>query len=345
MKGINCVTKLTDVTVFGKGIYLPGGTGNPLAKAPERKEGDIKGWSAASRRRMREWIMTHQAPDGWKSWAVDLTFPPLPVGHGEVTVKQSDALRIFGAFVDRCNRITVGAVWRLEIQPRKDCERIDVRGIPQPHYHLIAISPPSLSESTFSEMWLGVLGERGEVKGAKKYACKVSSCEDWQSARVRYLIDHASKSKAAQIAVGWGRHWGVFGRGLYEADKGRVVLLDGRQEVWLRRLMRRGLRRRVVDHRAAGGIPWSCGVELKPFPLGVQCEYMGGSVMLKGWDGVGLPPVADRRRLARVLGVARSNVWALKLARGRVQRGFRFCNGEAYQIAAVRIVEEIRGCF
>jgi hypothetical protein len=97
------------------------------------------------------------------------------------------------------------------------------------------------------------------------------------------------------------------------------------------------MRRRVVDRRAAGGIPWSCGVELKPFPLGVQCDYLGGSMMLKGWDGVGLPPVPDRRKLARALGAARSNIWALKLARGRVQRGCRFGNGAAYVAAAIAL--------
>jgi hypothetical protein len=325
------------ITLYRKGIKLCGGTGNPFGKVPERKEGDIQGWSPASRRRMREWIMTHDAPEDWQSLAVDLTFPPLPVGQSDVTVKQSDALRFFRAWSKRCERASLGVVWRLEIQRRKDTMRDDLRGIPQPHYHCIMIAPRCIQAGAVADMWLEVLGERGKVKGAAGHACRVVSCDDWQSARVRYLIDHASKAKAEQVAVGWGRHWGVFGRSLFVEDMGVPVDLTGRQELWVRRLMRRGMRRRVVDRRAAGGIPWSCGVRVKPYPVGARCEFMGGSILLPGWDGVGLPPVADRRKLARALGSARVNVWALKLARGRVQRGCRFGNGAAYVAAAIAL--------
>ena len=281
--------------------------------------------------------MTHDAPEDWQSLAVDLTYPPLPVGHSDVTVKQGDALRIFKAWKCRCERASLGVVWRLEIQRRKDTKRDDLRGIPQPHYHCIMIAPRCIQAGAVAGMWLEVLGDRGKVKGAADHACRVVSCEDWQSARVRYLIDHASKAKVEQVAVGWGRHWGAFGRSLFVEDMGVAVDLTGRQELWVRRLLRRGMRRRIVDRRAAGGIPWDCGVQVYTFPWGSQCEFMGGVVRVPGWDGVGFPPKVDRRKIARALGSVKANVWALKLARGRVQRGCRFGNGSAYVAAAIAL--------
>jgi hypothetical protein len=332
------VDNIPEVTVYRKGLKLRGGIGNPNGNTPpERKEGDVKGWSVASRRRMREYIMTHDAPEGWGTFALDLTFPPMPFGHPEAAISREGAMRIFGAFCDRLNYARFGAVWRLEIQTRKDCERLDLRGIPQPHYHCMVVAPRDTVTDALSRLWHDSLGERSTVKGAKKHACICVPCDDWQAARVRYLIDHSTKHKAEQIACGWGRHWGVVGRALFIEDKGESVDLDPVAGIWLRRLLRRGLRRRVVDRRAHGGIPWGCGVEVTPYPVGAQVDFLGGRVLVVGWDGQGLPPVADRRKLCRALGAVKKNVWALKLAHGRIQSGFRFSDGAAYVKAAQKM--------
>jgi len=324
---------LPQAVLYRKGLKLPGGTGNPNAKAPTREQGDISGWSASSRRRMREFIMTHDAPEGWRTLAVDLTYPPLPFGTPEPAVSREDALAVFQAWTKRCERATLGVIWRLEIQTRKDCERSDLVGIPQPHYHCIMIAPAAVTEPFVIGLWLAVLGERGKVKGAKKHACRVKSCEDWEAARTRYLVDHATKRKVDQVAVGWGRHWGAFGRGLFVEDVGIPQQLEPREEVWLSRLMRRGMRRRIVDKRATGGIPWQ-SLELITLPIGCQVNYLGGKILVPGWDGSGFPSRNVRRRICRALGVAKSNIWALKLAHGRTQRGYRFGNGSAYLSAA-----------
>lgn len=328
---------LPDCVIYGKGIRLIGLGGKWSGKLPpERVEGDIQGWSAGSRRRMRKYIMTHDAPAGWRTWAVDLTFPPLPFGRPDAAISQADALRIFRAWKSRCDRLGVGVIWRLEIQPRADTQRPDLRGIPQPHYHCILIAPPDVSTDAISGLWFGVLGERGAVRGAKKHACRVVLCEDFQTARFRYLLDHSTKKKANQVAVGWGRHWGVFGRSFFVVETGESIALTGGEKRWLYRLLRRGLRRRIPDKRASGGIPWG-RIEIEPFPIGSQVRWLGGGMMVLGWDGLGLPPVADRRRIARALGVQRKNIWALKLGAGRSPAGFRFCNGAAY-VRAARIM-------
>jgi hypothetical protein len=329
------VDMIPEVTIYGKGLKLRGGVGNPNAHTPpERKEGDIKGWSAASRRRMREYIMTHEAPQGWQTLAVDLTVPALPFGLDDSTISREGAVKLFGMFCDRLNRGNFGAVWRLEIQPRNNTSRLDLQGIPQPHWHCMVIAPFDTDPEAISRLWHDALGVRSKVKGAKKHACRVVCCDGWQAARVRYLIDHSTKHKAEQIACGWGRHWGVVGRSLFIEDKGTPVDLDPVAGIWLRRLLRRGLRRRVVDRRAQGGIPWDCGVVVTPYPIGAQVDYMGGRLMVPGWDGQGVPSVEDRRKICRALGVAKKNVWALKLARGRTQSGFRFADGAKYVTAA-----------
>jgi len=54
-------------------------------------------------------------------------------------------------------------------------------------------------------------GDLARWPGAGEHACQVE-LDDGQGAWLRYLNDHATKSKQAQIATGYGRHWGIIGK-------------------------------------------------------------------------------------------------------------------------------------
>ena len=315
--------------VYKKGVrYRPAGMTWAGQLPPEREAGDIKGWSLASRRRMREWLMTHNGPEGWSSVAVDLTFPALPVGSPDVVITRQDAISVFRAFAMRLTRAGWGLVWRLEVQPRKDTKRADLRGIPQPHYHCIGVCPPGVDPMSSRDHWLAVLGPRGAVRGAADHAARVAVCDDWTGARIRYLHDHASKAKLDQIAVGWGRHWGVIGRGRFEEESGRRINLSWGEEKEAARILRKLIRRRIVDPNAAGGVNWS-RIEIEEKRGGFRVCGIGWGFWVAGgsFDRVQHDPafrLEVERRIVRVEGAARRNVWALRLSRGRSPVGWRF---------------------
>lgn len=344
------------ITVYLKGVrYRPSAVCFGGGCPPEREKGDIKGWSLSSRRRMREWLMTHNGPSGWSSVAIDLTFPAMPKGSVDLVVGREDAINVFRAFVKRLCRAGWGLVWRLEVQPRKDTKRADLRGIPQPHYHCIGVCPPGVDPMSSRDHWLAVLGPRGAVPGAVEHAARVAVCDDWTGARIRYLHDHASKAKLEQVAVGWGRHWGVVGRSVFVNDWGKVASLTRQQEWIAARILRKLIRRRVHDSRGAGGVNWSvlaieqraggfrvCGLGWSCFLSSASLPGLSSALAGEGIEDRLLHDSAFRRavekRVTRVQGVKKKNVWALRLSRERSPVGWRFgVDGEKLCSVAVSV--------
>lgn len=329
--------------IYSKGVrYRPAGVVFAGSTPPKREEGDIKGWSLASRRRMREWLMTHNGPDGWSSVAIDLTFPAMPVGSPDVVISRDDAIRVFRAFAMRLTRAGWGFVWRLEVQPRKKTKRVDLRGKPQPHYHCIGVCPPGVAPESAGAAWLACLGPRGAVCGASEHAALVNVCDDWTGARIRYLHDHASKAKLEQVAVGWGRHWGVIGRGVFQLETGKRADLTLEQEFEAARILRKLIRRRVSDRRGCGGVDWS-KIEVTEKQGGLWVAGMGWGLWVAGGSCKRLRydsafRRAVEKRVTRVQGALKSNVWALRLSRERSPVGWRFgVDGERLVAAAISV--------
>jgi len=192
------------------------------------KRGKIKGWSYASRRRMREWMLDHEAPAGWTTYGLTVTIP-----GPEVTVAEASAMWAHFCH-NHIQAAGYGMVWRLEIQKRK-----------QPHYHALVCAPPSspdvdVRKEIRNMAWLAIdwmgpvpglpitrklpdtathvdrtvtlvrCDSRMDLNGAYKYAVRVDA-DDGEGRWLRYLQDHASKRKQEQVAES-GRQWGVVGR-------------------------------------------------------------------------------------------------------------------------------------
>lgn len=290
---------------------------------PTTGRGRVKGWSLASRRRFRDTLLTVCAPAGWSAYSVTLTVPAHPVGHPEPCIGVMDARRLWAAFGNALNMRGHAAIWRLEIQPRSNTERADIRGIPQPHWHIIGACPGAGEEeaSWIRETWRRLLCERAAVAGAGEHAAVVDLCASWSDGQRRYLYDHASKRKAEQVASGWGRHWGVIGRRRFVEDKGRVEGVGKREAAVLARLLRRWQRRRVSDKRGRGGVNWSA-MSIEDGSGGCRISWMGGSLWVPGGSSNRLwHDAAFRRsvegRVTRCQGAQKRNVWALRGSRFR----------------------------
>lgn len=254
----------------------------PLRGLPDGAGGDrgsIKGWSADSRRRFREWLVTHESRSS--CFGLTLTIPG-DIVTPEVWHKILHALSV------RCARSKVGLVWRLELQQRG-----------QAHLHCITTSiwkagrvcvrnarahAPSgdadIPESASTLLWWKITwgkildryapkcdgrifdGEsvrdvkdcpRSLLLGADRHMVDLSP-DTGSPVWVRYLCDHATKSKQAQVC-GWDgvRHWGKMHSSAFRQVSPEVWTVERPLYLIAYRWIRNSTRRRIKDERAPFG--------------------------------------------------------------------------------------------
>lgn len=229
------------VQFFSKGVQLI--SPKQLTKSKGNvggKRGNVTKWSPASRARLRDFLLRVGLPEGWQDYAVTLTVP------GPI-LSAADWRRIFKRWCDRVQRSGCAMVWRVELQQRK-----------QPHIHAILWGPvEKVLRRLGTEAWpecIELLGPcehvtakgktvkastRMWLPGAMLHAVTTSK-NDGSSNWWRYLCDHTSKAKSAQM--GWeGRQWGKVGcRRLFVSKPHATARLSERARYrlirWLRKL-------------------------------------------------------------------------------------------------------------
>lgn len=201
--------------------------GNPEGKGGG-KRGKIGGWSAESRKRFQRLIWEYWFPADWITLSATFTVP--------VVLDIETKRRLWHDWQGRARRAGWAAIWRLEVQQRGAV-----------HWHvLIGMAPSSplkltpetriqLGGLNAEQSWFASLNSLGcvdwqgkgryvpevgrmvfggslsEYPGANKKAVDVKAI-DSEAGAYRYLLEHATKRKQAQIAHGLGRHWGVINR-------------------------------------------------------------------------------------------------------------------------------------
>ena len=272
------------IAVYGGGFAMSAARhiGNPTGKGGGIR-GTIKGWSKASRTRMRRYLLTHRPVSG-ESYGMTLTIP-----GPEVAVEK--AHEAFKKFSRRLVKLQVGAVWRIEIQGRG-----------QLHWHMLVSIPECSDGIATRELrniwedevrrlgWVGVPyeaekhakllrvldegpeyeltteeGEEGDLvetlwlcnrlllPGANRHCVHVEKNQG-EGKWLRYLQDHTTKSKQEQIPVGIGRHWGVVGRQAFEEVLPEEVYeLTNKEYARVVRWMQRLATPRIKDSRAPFG--------------------------------------------------------------------------------------------
>ena len=118
----------------GVGVKSGRPCGNPTGKGGG-KRGKVVTWSKASRRRMRNFLLTRAVKNG-DTYGVTLTIPGPPVS---VQV----AREMFSSFRQRCEKAGLAFVWRIEIQKRG-----------QLHWHLCLSTPNNTRVLTAREIWI-----------------------------------------------------------------------------------------------------------------------------------------------------------------------------------------------
>lgn len=258
---------------FSSRVGLPDGAGGV--------RGNIKGWSADSRRRFREWLITHECPT--KCYGLTLTIP------GDI-ISSSVWHDVLHALSVRCSRADVGLVWRLETQTRGQAHLHCIAssiGRPQspnalrgagPSEETLRLSPKMEYAETliwWRQTWANIIDKytpkcsglladgdrvfsvvdcpRSLLVGADRHMVDLSP-DTGGSVWWRYLCDHATKSKQAQVC-GWEgvRHWGRINATAFRSVSPEVWTVERRVFVPVYRWIRNSTRRRIPEERCPFG--------------------------------------------------------------------------------------------
>lgn len=236
-------------------MYIPDTKNRP-------KRGKITGWSAASRRRLRQLLVSSDLAVPSLLYGATLTCPWAEENWDTVGEEWRLAMMAFSQAFTRA--FPGGAmVYRTELQQRG-----------APHLHAVVYLPASaewapsplrgieegLKSYLYVELltiWGRVMGRRPWTEGAAKGGFNrrgvvVEALGDKRIQAMRYVCDHASKRKQAQL--GWqGRQWGVIGGKRLERDKPVSIAASEKAMLIYARLISRLARYRIRDGRGPFG--------------------------------------------------------------------------------------------
>jgi len=227
----------------------------------DKKRGEIVGWSSGSRKRLREWLVSHQPISGNDLYGVTLTIPgepPLP----------AEKEKLFKSFREKTTYQDIGNVWRHEVQRRGSS-----------HWHLLTSAPAGnifkvgrvagYPFEVFCRLaWLDSLrelpdawqrtknkageiigesfGNRANMYGAFQHSCDVEK-DSGGLAWLRYLLDHTSKLKQEQVAE-TGRAWGVSHKSGFQEVEPVLSEVSYAAFVTLHRVLRKWSRPTIRDN-------------------------------------------------------------------------------------------------
>lgn len=250
------------INVYPFGIHIDGPTKgvsltNRGGGGEERKRGTIEGFSAAARRRMREAMLTLEIKD---SLFLGLTLT--------VPWKATDFEPLMDEFRATVHRFSVafrrlfphsGMIYRIELQQRGAphlhalvyIAKADLAApIPAPVAG-VGAAEDAVAQFSMRELWSRAVLDlhHGSIFGFEQYGCKVEPIRDAGS-MFRYLADHASKHKQAQLGYK-GKQWGILGRANF--TKREPVRLPAFVSPWhesrFLRLLRKVMRYRLQASR------------------------------------------------------------------------------------------------
>ena len=248
------------LTVFEHGIRRKIGGVQFVPNSEDRKpRGDISGFSRRATARLRESLLSTTLKGGECDWfGVTLTLPWDIEEWGEEALE--DFRRAWNHFGVSIKRLlpSVGWLFRVELQKRG-----------APHIHAIMYAPfgsdwlpkawrtdnkMELKLQALKELLTSQWGncvsfrtwtERAVVSGFDKRGVKVESIAN-HGAVMRYLLDHTSKRKQAQLGYR-GKQWGYLNRKALSQDSGTLVNLPDRARALFNRATARLCRFRLKD--------------------------------------------------------------------------------------------------
>lgn len=198
--------------------------------------GSIDSFSYASRLRLRMALLRYRLPSGVRV-GITLTLPWVVSDWPKVMVDFREVLHRFRVYWLR-RFPDCGSIYRVELQKRG-----------APHLHMVSWHrlplPPDLVDIYFSLWFDSMLHDLrgGSYSDFARRGVVVDTLPN-VIASIRYLCDHASKRKQAQLGYR-GKQWGIYGKSNLVQFCGLPLDFTEREFVLLKRFLRRVTRFRV----------------------------------------------------------------------------------------------------
>lgn len=227
---------MESLSIYDNGVMFSTGKVSCANKTPSVKRGGIKSFSYSSRLRLRSFLLCWHVPER-ERFCITLTLPWHMDSWSSV---MDDFKNVVHRFRVSWLRLFPGdgLVYRVELQRRG-----------APHLHIVAFhSECSLSDlhDKYFLLWHRAL--QSDLRGGDyyyfyKHGVKVEAVKS-NVAVIRYMCDHASKSKQAQLGY-LGKQWGVLGRVNFRKNDSESFVFPREFDIFLRRHLSKAVRFRV----------------------------------------------------------------------------------------------------
>ena len=226
------------ISLYGFGVVFDKDSSRGVLRAggsTGEKRGCIDSFSSAARLRLRLALLRYFVPSCYRV-AVTLTLPWHVPCWSAVMSDFREVIHRFRTY------------WVRRFPDRSSIFRVELQKRGAPHLHMVSwhcSSDGDLSSSYFILWYDSLLRDLrgGSYSDFARYGVKVDLLPN-VIASIRYLCDHSSKSKQAQLGYK-GKQWGILGKRNFLSSFGYTVYLGERRLIVLRRWLRRLTRFRV----------------------------------------------------------------------------------------------------
>lgn len=226
MNSISNVAEFGKVRIYPNGMHISpdkvrvvqGKNEGGLGACPDTKRGEISGFSCAARRRMRNFLLSKEIKGACR-FGVTLTVPWKGDNFAGLMDEWRDCVSRFRhSFSYRFK--DSGLVYRVELQKRGAPHIHAILSMVDGDYLPSGVEPTddlrlAVLQTAISKIWVKSVHDlhHGSVSGFLEHGVLVEPIVD-DGAMFRYLADHATKSKQAQLGYK-GKQWGVIGEFKY----------------------------------------------------------------------------------------------------------------------------------
>ena len=289
------------IEVYQRGISIPrrGFVFVPnCLKDPNRQQrGEITTFSTHARKRLRKCMLTESIPDA-ERLGVTYTLP----------WKGKDFAPLMDEFRECWNRF--GVSFRRAFPNSAMIYRVELQQNGKPHIHALTYikypdgipvlgDAPAVSSTdgnavfgltamALQDLWSKSVPDlhHGSIIGFMRYGVKVEPPKN-DGAMMRYICDHTSKHKQAQLGYK-GKQWGKIGQSnLVKATASILPDFESdRHEILFRRMLRKVMRYRITDYNKKR--PWKrqppFGSVLRGSSRSVGEFYIGRDDVRRMWE-------------------------------------------------------------
>lgn len=242
------------------------------------KRGKISAFSFSSRLRLRLALLSLYIPN-FNRYAITLTLPWLVDDWASCMSDFKQVLHRFRVYWLRCFP-RCACVYRVELQKRG-----------APHLHIVSFHPSGdgLSDKYFLLWFKALNGLRGgSYSDFARRGVKVDLVPNI-SGVIRYLCDHSSKSKQAQLGY-MGKQWGIIGRSNLSSYLPDRVSLSDQQMILFLRFLRKVTRFRLArSSRYPSGLPCVFGSKLVGGRSSCRVSYVSENCIKKFLSFLSVP--------------------------------------------------------